>query len=54
MQEKDAAVALERTVSSVFDLIDTTHRSGERELQLVQAQQFYAEPRLQFTAEKVR
>ncbi len=54
VQEKDAAVALERTVSSVFDLIDTTHRSGERELQLVQAQQFYAEPRLQFTAEKVR
>ena len=54
LQEKDAAVALERTVSSVFDLIDTTYRSGERELQLVQAQQFYAEPRLQFTAEKVR
>src|SRR4051812_20459198 len=29
----DAAVALERTASSVFDLIETTHRSGERELQ---------------------
>jgi pyridoxine kinase len=51
---KDAAVSLERTVSSIFDLIETTYRSGERELQLVQAQEFYATPRLQFKAEKVR
>ncbi|MBT0768583.1 pyridoxal kinase PdxY [Kineosporia sp. J2-2] len=49
-----ASVALERTASSVFDLIETTYRSGERELQLVQAQEFYATPRLQFTAEQVR
>jgi len=51
---EDAAVALERTASSVFDLIETTYRSGERELQLVQAQEFYADPRLQFRAEQVR
>ncbi|WP_433790696.1 pyridoxal kinase PdxY [Actinoplanes sp. CA-252034] len=51
---KDAAVALERTASSVFDLIETTFRSGERELRLVQAQEFYASPRMQFSAEKVR
>ncbi|BEL01910.1 pyridoxal kinase [Actinoplanes sichuanensis] len=51
---KDAAVALERTASSVFDLIDLTFRSGERELRLVQAQEFYASPRMQFSAEKVR
>jgi pyridoxine kinase len=50
----DAAVALERTASSVFDLIETTYRSGERELQLVQAQEFYAAPRMQFSAEQVR
>ncbi|MCA2211292.1 pyridoxal kinase PdxY [Jidongwangia harbinensis] len=50
----DAAVALERTASSVFDLIETTYRSGERELQLVQAQEFYAAPRMQFRAERVR
>jgi pyridoxine kinase len=50
----DAAVALERTASSVFDLIDLTHRSGERELRLVQAQEFYAAPRMQFTAKQVR
>jgi pyridoxine kinase len=50
----DAAVSLERTVSSVFDLLETTHRSGERELRLVQAQEFYAAPRLQFSARQVR
>jgi pyridoxine kinase len=50
----DAAAALERTASSVFDLIDLTFRSGERELRLVQAQEFFANPRLQFSAEKVR
>ncbi len=50
----DAAVSLERTASSVFDLIETTYRSGERELRLVQAQEFYAAPRMQFSAEQVR
>jgi pyridoxine kinase len=49
-----AAVALERTASSVFDLIELTYRSGERELQLVEAQESYAHPRLQFAAEQVR
>jgi pyridoxine kinase len=50
----NAAVSLERTASSVFDLIETTYRSGERELQLVQAQECYARPRMQFHAEQVR
>ncbi|NAZ87863.1 pyridoxal kinase PdxY [Kineococcus indalonis] len=50
----DARAALERTASSVFDLIETTHRSGQRELQIVQAQDFFAAPRMQFTAERVR
>jgi pyridoxine kinase len=49
-----AATALQRTASSIFDLIDTTHRSGERELQLVEAQEFYAHPRMQFSARQVR
>ncbi|MCM4080995.1 pyridoxal kinase PdxY [Paractinoplanes hotanensis] len=51
---KDAVVALERTASSVFDLIETTYRSGERELQLIEAQEFYATPRMQFSARQVR
>jgi len=50
----DARVALERTASSVFDLIRLTYESGNRELQLIQAQEYYAHPQLQFTAEKVR
>ena len=54
VQTGDAAVALERTVSSVFGLLETTYRSGERELQLVRAQEFYAAPRMQFKARQVR
>jgi pyridoxine kinase len=50
----DAAVALERTASSVFDLIELTYESGDRELQLIQAQDTYANPRLQFSATRVR
>lgn len=50
----DAADALARTVSSVFDLLQRTMDSGERELQLVESQEFYAEPRLQFAVERVR
>ena len=54
VETRDAKVSLERTASSVFDLIDTTYRSGDRELRLVQAQEFFAAPRMQFTAERVR
>ncbi len=50
----DARTALERTVSSVFDLLQTTLDSGERELQLIESQEFYANPRMQFTARQVR
>jgi pyridoxine kinase len=54
VQTNDAALALERTASSAFDLIDLTYRSGERELRLVQTQDFYARPRMQFKAKQVR
>jgi pyridoxine kinase len=50
----DAADALARTTSSVFDLLKRTHESGRRELQLVESQEFYAHPRMQFTARQVR
>lgn len=49
-----AETALARTVSSVYELLMLTFTSGERELQLVQAQEFYANPPLQFTPEQVR
>ncbi|MDN8548677.1 pyridoxal kinase PdxY [Microbacterium sp. NM3R9] len=49
-----AAEALARTTSSVFDLLTRTHASGQRELQLVESQESYAHPRMQFTVEQVR
>jgi pyridoxine kinase len=50
----DASEALARTTSSVWDLLRTTHESGERELQLVESQDYYAEPRMQFEVTQVR
>lgn len=50
----DAAEALARTTSSVFDLLERTHASGARELQLVESQEAYAHPRMQFTVRQVR
>lgn len=50
----DAEAALRKTVSSVFDLLTRTLDSGERELQLVESQEFYAHPRNQFPVHRVR
>jgi pyridoxine kinase len=50
----DAALALARTTSSVWDLLDRTHREGSRELLLVESQEAYAHPRMQFEVAQVR
>lgn len=50
----DAADALARTVSSVFDLLQNTYDAGARELRLVESQESYAHPRMQFAVERVR
>ncbi|WP_298742357.1 pyridoxal kinase PdxY [uncultured Microbacterium sp.] len=50
----DAADALARTVSSVFDLLQNTYDSGARELRLVESQESYAHPRMQFAVTQVR
>lgn len=47
----DAADALARTASAVYDLIEETHAAGSRELRLVENQEGYANPRLQFKVE---
>lgn len=47
-------VALGRTASSVFDLLQNTLDSGQRELQLVQSQESIAHPRMQFEVTQVR
>jgi pyridoxine kinase len=49
----DLADALARTTSSVFDLLTRTHASGERELQLVESQESYAHPAMQFDVRRV-
>jgi pyridoxine kinase len=50
----DPALALARTTSSVFDLLDATHRAGSRELLLVESQEAYAHPRMQFEVTRLR
>ncbi|MFJ6679405.1 pyridoxal kinase PdxY [Microbacterium sp. NPDC091382] len=50
----DAADALAKTTSSVFDLLQNTYDAGTRELQLVESQDAYANPRMQFEVTQVR
>ena len=54
LRTRDLRVSLERTVSSVFALLQATLDSGRRELQLVQSQEAFAHPACAFTAERVR
>lgn len=53
LETGDAGVALGRTVSSVFDLLQRTLESGRRELQLVQSQEEIAHPRMQFEVQQL-
>ena len=46
--------ALGRTASSVFDLLVNTLDAGAGELRLVESQEAYAAPRMQFAVERVR
>lgn len=54
LRSRDLQQALGATVSAVFDLLQLTLDSGKRELQLVQAQEAYAHPRMQFEVTRVR
>ena len=54
LETSDPSVALARTASSVFDLLQRTLDSGERELQLVQSQEEIASPRMQFEVSRLR
>jgi pyridoxine kinase len=51
---RNAAEALARTTSSVWDLLRTTHEAAARELQLVESQEYYAHPRMQFAVRQLR
>ena len=54
VKTNDAALALAKTVSSVFALLENTLASGERELQLIESQEAYANPEMQFEVRKIR
>lgn len=54
LRSRDLQQALGATASAVFDLLQLTLDSGRRELQLVQAQEAYAHPSMQFEVTRVR
>jgi len=49
----DHALSLARTASSVFDLLENTLAAKARELRLVQSQERFAHPRMQFPVSRV-
>lgn len=51
LRGRDAKDALAKTASSVYDLLRVTYEADATELNLVEAQDFYAEPRMQFSVE---
>lgn len=51
LRGRDAKDALAKTASSVYDLLRVTYGADATELKLVEAQDFYAEPRMQFSVE---
>lgn len=53
IREREAADALARTASSVFDLIETTFTADSRELLIIESQEAIAHPRLQFEVEQI-
>lgn len=53
LDTRDIVLALERTASSIYDMLEMTYQAGTQELQLVQAQEFYAHPRMQFKARRI-
>ncbi|MGO3705989.1 MAG: pyridoxal kinase, partial [Microbacterium gubbeenense] len=51
---RSAADALARTASSVFGLLEITHAASTNELKLIEAQEHYASPRMEFEARQLR
>ncbi|TDC39370.1 pyridoxal kinase PdxY [Micromonospora sp. 15K316] len=51
---RSPATALERTIGSVFAVLDATLTAGTRELQLIAAQDAIAEPPAKFAARRLR
>ncbi|HET7280363.1 MAG TPA: pyridoxal kinase PdxY [Dermatophilaceae bacterium] len=54
LETGSAATALARTASSVWSVLEETARSGQREIQIVAAQEAIARPSMQFEAVALR
>jgi pyridoxine kinase len=54
LETGSAATALARTASSVWSVLEETARSGQREIQIVAAQEAIARPPMQFEAVSLR
>ena len=52
-ETSDVKESLRRTASSVYDLLENTYEADTAELQLVQSQDVFAHPRMQFDAEEL-
>ena len=48
VETHDAKEALKRTASSVFDLLQNTYEADSQELLLIESQDVFAHPQLQF------
>jgi pyridoxine kinase len=53
LRSRDAAAALEATAAAVFAVIDATAKSGEKELQIVAAQEAFVTPKRPFAVRKI-
>lgn len=53
-QSGDAAAALAKTAGSIFELLENTLASGQRELQLIESQEAYVAPKHEFVVRQVR
>ncbi|APT87301.1 pyridoxal kinase PdxY [Corynebacterium flavescens] len=53
LETNSVKVALQRTASSVFDLLSNTFEAESRELLLVESQEVFAHPRMQFSVEEL-
>ena len=53
-ESDDVAGSLARTAASVFELLENTINSGERELQLIESQEAYVHPKHSFEVRQVR
>lgn len=53
VETHDAKEALKRTASSVFDLLQNTYEADSQELLLIESQDVFAHPQLQFQVEEL-